>query len=383
MAWFGNRRYLFGFLAATAIMLLVGFSIVAATRQFRSAAMRVESSQQRIALIAQVRADLYGAIATQRSYLLTGDPTLLHEYRATRPRLRTDLARLAALARGEPRRTADGELLERLVQARFTSADTSIIAFQRGGMAAAQAQLRTNRGRLIRQRIDSLAHAMETRERAEMRRHASAATRAANVLLVLGVLGIPLSLALAWWIFALLSREVDERERLQESLRQQSIRDPLTGLYNRRYLEESLPRELARCERTGRPLAVMMLDLDHFKSLNDFHGHEAGDQFLLGFARLLQSLCRREDIACRYGGEEFTLILPEMDRETALSRAHRIREETARLTVRHGGQDLGPATISIGIVMFPEHGGDGSPLEAADAALYRAKHAGRNRVEIA
>ena len=166
-------------------------------------------------------------------------------------------------------------------------------------------------------------------------------------------------------------------------MRQKSIRDPLTGLYNRRYLEESLPRELSRCERTGRPLAVMMLDLDHFKSLNDRHGHDAGDRMLAAFGELLQSLCRREDIACRYGGEEFTLILPELDCDTALRRANEIREATAHMVVGDDHQRVGPVTVSIGLAMFPEHGSDGSSLrEAADVALYRAKHGGRNRVVI-
>ena len=99
--------------------------------------------------------------------------------------------------------------------------------------------------------------------------------------------------------------------RLQEVLRHQSIRDPLTGLYNRRYLEESLAREIARCQRRKLPLVVLMLDLDHFKAFNDQHGHPGGDTMLASFGRLLQANCRPEDIACRFGGEEFTVILPE------------------------------------------------------------------------
>ncbi len=102
-----------------------------------------------------------------------------------------------------------------------------------------------------------------------------------------------------------------DKEELQARLRVQSIREPLTGLFNRRYLEESLARELARCERRHMPLGLMMLDLDHFKRFNDLHGHAGGDALLSEFGRLLQALSRDEDIACRYGGEEFTLILPE------------------------------------------------------------------------
>ncbi|WP_334177249.1 diguanylate cyclase [Pseudoxanthomonas sp.] len=171
---------------------------------------------------------------------------------------------------------------------------------------------------------------------------------------------------------------------LQARLRVQSIREPLTGLFNRRYLEESLARELARCERRGMPLGLMMLDLDHFKRFNDLHGHAGGDALLSEFGRLLQALSRDEDIACRYGGEEFTLILPEADPLTVQARAEAIRAGVEGMRVMHLGQELPPVTVSIGVAMFPQHGGLGESLmRHADAALYRAKHAGRNRVETA
>jgi len=171
---------------------------------------------------------------------------------------------------------------------------------------------------------------------------------------------------------------------LQARLRVQSIREPLTGLFNRRYLEESLARELARCERRHMPLGLMMLDLDHFKRFNDLHGHAGGDALLSEFGRLLQALSRDEDIACRYGGEEFTLILPEADPITVQARAEAIRAGVEGMRVAHLGQELPRVTVSIGVAMFPQHGGLGENLmRQADAALYRAKRAGRNRVETA
>jgi diguanylate cyclase (GGDEF)-like protein len=169
--------------------------------------------------------------------------------------------------------------------------------------------------------------------------------------------------------------------RLQESLRIQSIRDPLSGLFNRRYLEESLEREVVRCERRGLPLAVMMLDVDHFKRFNDAHGHDGGDALLTQFAALLQSMCRGEDIACRFGGEEFTLILPETPPEAAAARAEQIRAGTENLRVMHRKAQLTPVTVSIGVACFPRDGTRGEELiRNADVALYRAKHEGRNRV---
>lgn len=168
---------------------------------------------------------------------------------------------------------------------------------------------------------------------------------------------------------------------LQERLRIQSIREPLTGLFNRRYLEESLSRELARCERRGLPLSLMMLDLDHFKTFNDLHGHVGGDALLAGFGQLLQLHSRHEDIACRYGGEEFTLILPEADLEAACARAEAIRTAVEAMRIRHLGQELPAVTVSIGVASFPLHGRDGDGLlRSADQALYRAKREGRNQV---
>ena len=169
--------------------------------------------------------------------------------------------------------------------------------------------------------------------------------------------------------------------QLRETLRVQSLRDPLTGLYNRRYLEENLQRELLRCQRRKLPLSVLMLDVDHFKRFNDEHGHAAGDALLARIGQLLLDLVRNEDIACRYGGEEFTIVLPEADTETALQRAEQIRAAIGSATILHLRQSFGPATCSIGLAT--SQGDRETPqqlLQIADAALYRAKAEGRDRV---
>ncbi|MCD0247002.1 GGDEF domain-containing protein [Xanthomonas melonis] len=170
--------------------------------------------------------------------------------------------------------------------------------------------------------------------------------------------------------------------RLRESLRRQSIRDALTGLYNRRYLEESLSHELARCARRGLPLSVLMLDVDHFKQFNDSQGHAGGDLLLAAVGELLLTRLRAEDVACRYGGEEFTVILPETDGEEAMRVAEQIRAHVAALAVSDGQRALPRVTASIGVASFPVDGELGSSLiQKADAALYAAKRGGRNRVE--
>ena len=169
--------------------------------------------------------------------------------------------------------------------------------------------------------------------------------------------------------------------RLREALRTQSIRDPLTGLYNRRYLTEMLDREIRRAVRSEQPVGVLMIDLDHFKKFNDTYGHDAGDTVLRETATVLTKSIRIEDMVCRYGGEEFVIILPTADLNAAHGRAERIRAKIRELTVLHQGQSLGMITISVGVAALPQHGTDPKQLlEAADAALYRAKKEGRDRV---
>ena len=170
--------------------------------------------------------------------------------------------------------------------------------------------------------------------------------------------------------------------RLRETLRSQAIRDPLTGLFNRRYLEETMERELHRVKRQGLPLGVVMMDLDHFKQYNDTFGHSAGDELLSALGSLLTSHIRGEDIACRYGGEEFLLILPGASLEIALKRAESLRLAVKEMHQHYPG--LKPTSLSLGVAVYPDHGNTGLQLiQSADAALYRAKKAGRDRVMAA
>ena len=172
--------------------------------------------------------------------------------------------------------------------------------------------------------------------------------------------------------------------RLHETLRSQSIRDPLTGLFNRRFMEESLELEIRRAARNQRPLGMIMMDLDHFKYFNDNFGHEAGDLLLKELGALLKNNIRGEDIACRYGGEEFTLILPEGTGSVTRQRAEFFKEAIQRLDVHYKNQPLGRLTASMGVAVFPDHGRTAQALiEAADKALYRSKNAGRDCVTMA
>lgn len=171
---------------------------------------------------------------------------------------------------------------------------------------------------------------------------------------------------------------------LREVLRRQSTTDELTGLYNRRWFDETLRRELFRAERKRAALAVVMIDLDHFKHMNDTYGHEAGDLVLRAVGQCLRDGVRRSDVACRYGGEELVLVLPECDGAAAVRCAETIRTAIEALALQQGDVLLPAVTASFGVAVWPAHGDDAATLlQSADRALYAAKHGGRNRVCMA
>jgi len=172
--------------------------------------------------------------------------------------------------------------------------------------------------------------------------------------------------------------------RLRETLRNRSIRDPLTGLFNLRYLEETLEREIGRCSRSGTSLGLMMLDIDHFKDFNDSYGHPGGDALLIELGALLDRVTRVEDAACRYGGDEFVVLLPGSSLEVTTGRAEEIRAAANRFNIAYDGKVLNAVSLTVGVAMYPEHGANMAVLlRSADQALYDAKHAGGDRVQVA
>ncbi len=177
-----------------------------------------------------------------------------------------------------------------------------------------------------------------------------------------------------------LSQQLSDIKVLQAKLQEQASRDPLTGLYNRRFMDTIAGREIARCDRDHQHMAVMMVDVDHFKKVNDTHGHAGGDEVLKMLSALFLEKVRTTDVACRYGGEEFLLLLPGMTAEIAMLRANQWRSAFADRTVEFGGAPI-QCTISVGVSIYPNHGENMEELtRCADLALYRAKKQGRNRV---
>jgi len=180
------------------------------------------------------------------------------------------------------------------------------------------------------------------------------------------------------------TRDATVRRETHNKLLEQTIRDPLTGLFNRRYLDESLERELSRAKRDNLPLSLLMIDIDHFKRLNDTHGHQAGDEVLKRLGELIRHGARRADLPCRYGGEEFLLVLPNVSSEIAADRAEKWRQAFEQERIGFGDKLVLSATVSVGVATYPTDGENCEALvRSADQALYTAKHSGRNCIVVA
>jgi diguanylate cyclase (GGDEF)-like protein len=178
----------------------------------------------------------------------------------------------------------------------------------------------------------------------------------------------------------LLQLQIERIEMLQEQLQELAVRDPLTELYNRRYLREALEMEFAHPERSSLPTAILMIDSDHLKEINDRFGHKAGDDFLVFISKVIQQNVRVGDIACRYGGDEFVIVLSNVTQNIALGKAEKLRKTVAEHHILHRNEKIS-ISISIGIAMFPAHGKVGEELlQKADQALYEAKRMGKNKV---
>src|SRR5450830_113180 len=175
---------------------------------------------------------------------------------------------------------------------------------------------------------------------------------------------------------------VFEVQRLQAELHEQTIHDPLTGLYNRRYLSDALAREIMQAKRANSTLTFVMADIDHFKFVNDSYGHQAGDEVLVQVASLLKKHARGSDIACRYGGEEFLLVFPGTSLEFARKRAEEIQQNCAALSIQHEGKNIA-VMLSFGVAAYPDHGQQWEQIIVkADKALYQSKCNGRNQVTV-
>ncbi len=189
---------------------------------------------------------------------------------------------------------------------------------------------------------------------------------------------------LVYWVFNDVTARNRAEQALREVLQAEALHDPLTALFNRRYLDQEMEREFSRAARSGKPVSIVMADVDHFKLVNDNFGHDCGDKVLQAIARILSTHIRKGDTACRYGGEEFTLVMPDAPLDTADERANRLCELVRDMSISSNGKPIGAVTMSFGVAAYPQHGDTPEKvIKAADEALQRAKKEGRNRVASA
>ena len=345
----------------------------------RNAARALNSSR----LVVELQGRLVDAETSQRGFIITGDADYLEAYSDALTTLTPTFMELYESTADEPAWEQRLDTLQSLVFLKFRELQTSIELRQYSGFAAAQKLTMTNEGKRTMDRIRKLIgefRSDEARAFALQEKRVRDTVTTARVsfwAITLAGLGLLIYVLYTLWLYLV---EVRKTER---TLRRQALRDPLTGLFNRRFFDAGLAQEIIRSRRSGKPASLLILDIDHFKNYNDEYGHEAGDAVLRAIGQLLQRQVRGSDVACRFGGEEFVILMPNAPLESAKVRGTQILEAIRGLEVPHQGHLLPPVTASLGMAEFPTHASDAEGiLDAADDALYIAKRAGRDRMVV-
>ncbi len=328
------------------------------------------------------------AEAGQRGYLLTGDPAYLVPYRDAADRAAGHLARLRELTASDPGQQDRLRELDRLISDRLAVMAETIDAYDARGQQEAVARVRTDRGRTlmdaIRGRLGEM-RAAEERQLAARRAASEGGGRRVRTVAEILIGGAVVQMIAG---LVLIRRDLAVRRRAEARLRDQATRDPLTGLHNRGELERYLRAEVARCHIAARPLAAFLVDVDHFKAVNDTHGHAVGDAVLRAVAARLAGAVREPAVVARYGGEEFAVLLPGLAAGEAAAVAERARRAIGGDPFAGHANDGRPVAFpiaaSFGVAYLdPDAGGDADHLlTLCDRALYRAKRWGRNRVVV-
>jgi len=345
----------------------------------RNAARALNSSR----LVVELQGRLVDAETSQRGFIITGNADYLEAYGDALTSLTPTFMQLYESTAEDPLWEQRLDTLQALLFLKFRELQTSIELRQRSGFAAAQKLTMTNEGKRTMDRIRKLigefrsdeAYAFSVQER----RVKETVTTARASFWAVTLVGLVL---LIYVLYTLWLNLVEVR-KTESTLRRQALRDPLTGLFNRRFFDAGLEQEIMRSRRSGNPASLLILDIDYFKKYNDEYGHEAGDAVLRAIGQLLQTQVRGGDVACRFGGEEFVILMPNAPLESAKERGKQILEAIRGLEVPHQGHLLPSVTASLGVAEFPTHGNDADGiLEAADNALYIAKRTGRDRMVV-
>ena len=383
------RRWLLTLKPAIGLLVLFMLLITNAAITYRSGVLLVEQSRNAARtldssrLVVELQGRLVDAETSQRGFIITGNADYLETYSDALTTLTPTFIELYESRADEPLWVQRLDALQSLVFLKFRELQMSIELRRHSGFAAAQKLTMTNEGKRTMDRIRKLIGEFRSDEaRAfsiqEARVKGTVTTaRASFWAVTLAGLGLLTYVLYALWLYLV---EVRKTER---TLRRQALRDPLTGLFNRRFFDAGLEQEILRSRRSGNPVSLLILDIDHFKNFNDEYGHEAGDAILRSIGQLLQAQVRGGDVACRFGGEEFVILMPNAPLESAKARGRQILEAIRGQEIPHQGHLLPSVTASLGVAEFPTHASDAEGiLDAADNALYIAKRTGRDRMVV-
>ncbi|HYW14671.1 MAG TPA: diguanylate cyclase [Allosphingosinicella sp.] len=333
-----------------------------------------------------IKSAVNAALRGERGYLLTHDRRFLGPYEESRREIPGLFGRLRNLTRDNPRQQASAERLRGRLASYYALLDRTIALAAAGRTDEAQKMVRRGLGKLeienvLREvaRIEAEEHRLLGRRAAA---YAAADRRSEGYGLALAAAGLAMLILLVLAAITALRANRRAAEATAE-LQRIATTDVLTGLWNRRHLLERLEAETGRSRRTGRPLCLAILDVDHFKRVNDLHGHPVGDEVLRVLACAIKDAVRLSDVVGRMGGEEFAILMPETDRAQARLVCERLGEMVARTPVRLPSGESLSVTLSTGIALMAGKEASDRLISRADAALYDAKAEGRNRVKLA
>ena len=377
-------RLMFGFVLATILLLGVGAVSLANTVRLGDTEGWVTHTHAVLAQLNSILASVTDAEASQRGYLITADPRYLAPYDQARATVGGELTDLQQLTVDDATQQARVVELRAAISTRLQVLADTLAIRQRAGFDAAREAVMTDRGKQAMDHIRSVFDAMTNEEQALLAARTDASAAQARIALAAVAALIVLELLLLSGVFLAvqnylrLRRGAESALRASEALmRDLATHDSLTGLLNRREIDRLLDQECARATRYGHTLALLLLDLDHFKAVNDTYGHPAGDAALQEVAAAVRRVVRASDWAARFGGEEFALLAPETEERAALQLAERLRATIAAQPLPATGTAL---TVSLGVALFPADATTPDGLvAAADRALYAAKQDGRNR----
>ena len=383
------RRWLLTLKPAIGLLVLFMVLITDAAITYRNGVRLVEHSRSAAQalnasrLVVELQGRLVDAETSQRGFLITGNADYLEAYNDALTSLTPTFMELYQDTPHDPSWERRLDALQALVFLKFRELQTSIELRRRSGFAAAQKLTMTNEGKRTMDRIRKLIEEFRSDEARAFSLQETRVRETVTTALVSFWAVTMVGLVLLIYVLYTLWLNLVEVRKTERTLRRQALRDPLTGLFNRRFFDAGLAQEMMRSRRSGDPVSLLMLDIDHFKNFNDEYGHEAGDAVLRAIGQLLQTQVRGGDVACRYGGEEFVILMPSAPLESAMQRGKQILEAVRGLEIPHQGHLLPSVTASLGVAEFPTHASDAEGiLYAADHALYMAKGSGRDRMVV-